>query len=90
MNYLNGSTESYPLAKRKPNLADAVHGASRADRRSRSKVPSSASAGATKGVLLRLPTELHRQLRQLALDDGTSLQALGVEALQRLLKERQR
>ena len=77
------------MAKRKSNLADAVHGASRADKSSRSKVPSGTGMGETKGVLLRLPTELHRQLRQLALDDGTSLQALGVEALQRLLKERQ-
>ena len=77
------------MAKRKSNLADAVHGASRADKSSRSKVPSDTGRGETKGVLLRLPTELHRQLRQLALDDGTSLQALGVEALQRLLKERQ-
>ncbi len=76
------------MAKRKSNLADAVHGASRADKRRRSKVLSSASTGETKGVLLRLPTELHRQLRQLALDDGTSLQALGVEALQRLLADR--
>ena len=70
MNYLNGSMESYPLAKRKPTLPDAVHGASRADKRSRSKVPGSSS--------------------RRCLDDGTSLQALGVEALQRLLKERQR
>ena len=88
MNYSNGSMESEPLAKRKSNLADAVHGAARADKRSRSKVLRSTSTGETKGVLLRIPTELHRQLRQLALDDGTSLQALGVEALQRLLKER--
>ena len=82
--------ESEPLAKRKSSLADAVHGAARADKRTRPKTPRRADLGATKGVLLRLPTELHRQLRQLALDDGTSLQALGVEALQRLLKERQR
>ena len=78
------------MAKRKSNLADAVHGASHADKRRRAKVPSSASTGETKGVLLRLPAELHRQLRQLALDDDTSLQALGVEALQQLLKEYQR
>ena len=52
------------------------------------KALSRADTGATKGVLLRLPTELHRQLRQLALDDDTSLQALGMEALERLLEER--
>ena len=78
------------MAKRKSNLADAVHGAARADKRTRSKALSRADTGATKGVLLRLPTELHRQLRQLALDDDTSLQALGMEALEWLLEERQR
>ena len=68
-----------------------MHRAASADTRSGPKcAPSSARTGATKGVLLRLPAELHHQLRQLALDDGTSLQALGVEALERLLKERQR
>ena len=78
------------MAKLKSNLADAVHGAARADKRTRSKAPSRADTGATKGVLLRLPTELHRKLRQLALDDDTSLQALGVEALERLLADRHR
>ena len=71
-------TEPRPVAKHKSNLADAVHGAARAD------------TGAMKGVLLRLPPKLHRQLRQLSLDEDTSLQALGVEALERMLKERQR
>ena len=74
---------------RKTSLSDAVHRAAGADTRSDPKTPSSTRTGATKGVLLRLPAELHHQLRQLALDDGTSLQALGVEALERLLKERQ-
>ena len=68
------------MAKRKSSLADAVHGAARADKRSRSKALSRTDTSATKGVLLRLPTELHRQLRQLALDDDTSLQALGMES----------
>ena len=78
------------MTNRKTSLSDAVHRAAGADTRSGPKVPSSARPGATKGVLLRFPAELHHQLRQLALDDGTSLQALGVEALERLLKERQR
>ena len=78
------------MTKRKSSLADAVHGAARVAARNRAKAPSQADTGSTKGVLLRLPTELHRQLRQIALDDDTSLQALGVEALQRLLEERQR
>ena len=75
--------------KRKSNLADAVHGAARADNRPREKTAPSTDTGAMKGVLLRLPPKLHRQLRQLSLDEDTSLQALGVEALERILKERQ-
>ena len=78
------------MAKRKSSLADAVHGAARADKPTRPKELGLDVTGATKGVLLRLPTELHRQLRQLALDDDTSLQALGVEALERMIKDRQR
>ena len=49
-----------------------------------------ADTGATKGVLLRLPSKLHRHLRQLSLDEDTSLQALGMEALKRMLEKRQR
>ena len=78
------------MTNHKTSLSEAVHRAAGADTRGGPKAPSSDSPGATKGVLLRLPAELHHQLRQLALDDGTSLQALGVEALKRLLKERQR
>ena len=54
------------------------------------KMAPSANTGAMKGVLLRLQPKLHRQLRQLSLDEDTGLQALGVEALERILKERQR
>lgn len=45
---------------------------------------------ATRGVILRLPAEMHRELRQLAINEETSLQALGMEALQQLLKQRRR
>ena len=87
MNYMHGSPlKPKALAKRKSSLADAVHGAARADNRSR---PTRDDMGAKKGILLRLDPELHRQLRQLALDDGTSLQELGVSALQQLLRDRQ-
>ena len=51
------------MVKRKANLADAVHGAARADERPREKAVPPADTGATKGVLLRLPSKLHRQLR---------------------------
>ena len=42
------------------------------------------------GVLLRLPVDLHRKLRQLALDEDTSLQMLGLEALEQMLENRRR
>ena len=70
------------MAKRRPSLADAVHGAGRPEAEAGRE-----ATGETKGLLLRLPSELHRQLRQLALDQGTSLQALGVEALEWTLRE---
>ena len=74
------------MAKRRPSLSAAVHGAAQpADRPPGD--PGREATGETKGLLLRLPSELHRQLRQLALDQGTSLQALGVEALERTLRE---
>ena len=78
------------MVKHKSNLADAVHGASRADKRPRENTAPDADTEAMKGVLLRLPPKLHRQLRQLSLDQNTTLQALGVEALERILEEHQR
>ena len=88
--------------KRKSSLAEAVHGAARpaaaprtAGLASRTAVVASKprsrtmpKASGTKGVLLRLPVEFHRELRLLALDEDTSLQALGVEALEMLLASR--
>lgn len=79
------------MAKSKSSLADAVHGAARTgERSSPSKVPSQSDPGVTKGVLLRLPVDLHRKLRQLALDEDTSLQMLGLEALEQMIEERRR
>ena len=78
------------MVKRKSSLADAVHGAARADKRIRSKVSSQSDTGVTKGVFLRLPVDLHRKLRQLALDEDTSLQVLGLEALEQILDKRRR
>ena len=78
------------MVKRKSSLADAVHSAARADQHPRLRVQPRTSKGVTKGVLLRLPDTLHRELRLLALDEDTSLQALGVEALKNLLRSRRR
>ena len=42
----------------------------------------------TKGVLIHVTPRMSKALRQLALDEETTLQALGVEAFERLLEER--
>ena len=90
--------------KRKSSLADAVHGAARPvaaprtpaiDRRSVVEASKPRSrrmpkASGTKGLLLRLPMELHRELRLRAVHEDTSLQQLGVEALEMLLASRSR
>ena len=44
-------------------------------------------AGKT-GIVVYVAPELARALRHLAVDEGSSLQALGVEALEALLKRR--
>jgi len=41
-------------------------------------------------VLIHVSPELSRRLRQLALDEDTTLQALGLEAFERLLESRGR
>ena len=75
------------MARRRQSLSEAVHGAAKpAGGSAPDSVP---DQGATKGLLLRLPSELHRRLRQLALDEETSMQALGLEALEQILQERQ-
>ena len=43
-----------------------------------------------RGVLIHVSPELSRRLRQLALDEDATLQALGLEALERLLEIRGR
>lgn len=40
----------------------------------------------TKGVLIHVQPEMWRALRQLALDEETSVQALGIEAFARLIE----
>ena len=74
------------------DLAGAVHGAARPSAakplpattarpgRSRSR-----SRQGKRGILIHVDPELARRLKHLAVERDTSLQALGVEALQRLL-----
>ena len=73
------------------DLASAVHNAGKpagpapgpGDAR---RVPKSRQG--TKGVLIHVTPTMSKALRQLALDEDTTLQALGVEAFERLLAER--
>ena len=73
-------------SREKPSLTEAVHDAAQ------SAAPGQRPwqpKGETKSLILRLPVDLHRQLRQHALDQDTTLQALGVKALQDLLSGRE-
>ena len=62
----------------------AAHDTAQAEATRRSWSPT----GDTTSLILRLPVEFHRELRLLALETDTSLQALAVEALRRVLEER--
>ena len=42
----------------------------------------------TKGILIHVTPTMSKALRQLALDEDTTLQALGVEAFEHLIEER--
>ena len=69
------------------DLASAVHNAGRTtDADTTRRVPQSRQG--RKGVLIHVTPDMSRALRQLALDEDTTLQALGVEAFERLLDER--
>ena len=79
---------------KKLDLAGAVHGAARSQSEAR-RAPAAGGGRAssregTRGVLIRVEPDLSRRLRQLALDEDTSVQALGVEAFEALLETRGR
>ena len=87
------------MSKKKLDLAGAVHGAARAGTGAVASVAGAPAApvrarassrAGTRGVLIRVEQDLSRRLRQLALDEDTSVQALGVEAFERLLETRGR
>ena len=50
--------------------------------------PSTGAAPPRKGLLLRLDPAMHRRLRLLAVQEDTTVQQLGVEALEMLLQSR--
>ena len=64
------------------DLSDALNRA--AGGRRASSTPT-ASSQPRKGLLLRLPPEMHKRLRMLAVERDTTVQALGLEALDMLL-----
>lgn len=85
------------MAKRpKLDIATAVHGAARVRQAPPEPIPTPARratpipksrAGKT-GIVVYVAPELARALRHLAVDEGSSLQAIGVEALEALLERR--
>lgn len=43
-----------------------------------------------KNLIIRVPDELHKQLRQIALDDATSLQQIALKLFERLVREHEK
>ena len=82
------------MPKPKSDLATAVHSASRAPAPPAPDVTLTParrpSRRDTKGVVIHVTPEMNKALRQIALDEDTSLQALGVEVFERLIAERYR
>ena len=81
------------MARPPIDIASAVHGAART--RASAPAPDRTarkprSRQGTKGIVTYVSPELSRALRQIALDEDTSLQALGIEAFQALLERRGR
>ena len=76
------------------SLADAVHGAATGQDAGPQERPPGwrppPSRSGKKGVLIHLPVARAKALRQLALDEDTTVQALGVEAFEALLRNRGR
>ena len=79
------------------DLATAVHGAAQkteSERRlplqpgTKPSVKGESRLG-KKGILIHVEPEIRRELRRIAVNEDTTLQALGVEALTRLIEERQ-
>ena len=80
----------------KVDLATAVHGAAQKTEPERLTPRAGTKPGlrgesrqGKKGILIHVEPELRRELRRIAVNEDTTLQALGVEALRRLIEERQ-
>ena len=98
---VGGSNQDYPVARtRKLDVAASVHGADQEKATAPVPVPEGRRAHprssrpktreGKKGVLIYVLPEMSQQLRQLALDEDSTVQALGHEALDSLLVQRGR
>ena len=78
------------MTKPSRSLADAVHSAAgeppRAAVRSSGRAPARAGK---KGILIYVEPEMARSLKRIAVDEDTTLQALGLEAFETLIDHRQ-
>ena len=72
-----------------PDLASAVHRASspRPKTAAERRYSPPATRQGTKGVLIHVTPEMSKALRRLAIDEDTTLQALGVRAFELLLAD---
>ena len=72
-----------------PDLASAVHRASGPHPKTaaRRRYSPPATRQGTKGVLIHVTPEMSKALRRLAIDEDTTLQALGVRAFELLLTD---
>ena len=78
------------MSKTQRSLADAVHsvaGEARAVSRSSGRAPARAGK---RGILIYVEPEMARSLKRIAVDEDTTLQALGLEAFGTLIDHRQR
>ena len=76
------------MSQRKPlDLAGAVHGAAQPQPEVKPPSNRSASRQGKRGILIHVEPEMARRLKIMAAERDTTLQALGVEALTRLLND---
>ena len=78
------------MSKTQRSLADAVHSVAGEPQRAAGRSSGRAPARAGKrGILIYVEPEMARSLKRLAVDEDTTLQALGLEAFDALIAHRQ-
>ena len=75
------------MARKPIDLATAVHGAGRAQPEAIAPAGRPASRRNKRGVVIYVEPEMAKALKRLAIDRDTTLQALGLQALEALLQE---